>query len=48
MKESGRLHGTEMPEAAQGAEVFKVGCLEAVTFKLGSDRSMRVCPREKE
>lgn len=37
-----------MPEAAQGAEVLKVGCPEAVTFKLGSDRSMRVYHGEKE
>lgn len=36
MEESGRLHRTEMPETALGAEVFKAGCLEVVSFKLGA------------
>ena len=34
MEESGRLHRTETPETALGAEVFKAGCLEVVSLKL--------------
>lgn len=39
VKELGRFHRTEEPEAALSAEILRVGCLEGVTPKMDSDRT---------